>query len=88
MEYLTSKEVSERLKISVRSAQRLMKQLPHIHAGVGRRRENLRITDAVLNEYQTVPKSKSRCVSENKELSQRPSIVHQAGTKVKRIDRR
>ena len=60
MEYLTSREVAQRLKISVRSAQRLIKALPHINAGLGTKRENLRISEKTLEEYQTITYDKTR----------------------------
>ena len=88
MEYLTSKEVAQRLKISVRSAQRLMKALPHIHAGVGTRRENLRISEKVLEEYQTIPISKPGRASTKAPVQQHRQIIHRAGTTIQKMERR
>ena len=88
MEYLTSREVAQRLKISVRSAQRLMKALPHINAGVGTQRENLRISEKTLDEYQTITISKRRQASPKIPVQQHRQIVHHAGRTIQKMERR
>ena len=88
MEYLTSQEVAQRLKISVRSAQRLMKTLPHINAGVGTQRETLRISEKTLNEYQTISIPKPRRASTKTLVQQHRQIVHHAGAVIQKMERR
>lgn len=75
MEFLTSKDVAQRLKISVRSAQRLMKRLPHIRVGSGSQRECLRITDKVLEQYSTTLDNITSC-SNSSITKQRNRIIH------------
>ena len=88
LEYLTSRDVAVRLKISVRCAQRLMKSLPHINAGLGTKRENLRISEKTLEEYQTIAYDKPRHTTAKTHVQMHRQIVHHSGTTIKKMDRR
>ena len=88
MQYLTSRDVAQRLKISVRSAQRLMKVLPHINAGVGTKRENLRISEKALEEYQTISYNKPRNALTKTQIQKPRQIVQHSGILIKKMDRR
>ena len=88
MEYLTSKEVADRLKISKRSAQRLMKRLPHLHVGVGTKRETLRISEKTLDEYQTISIPKPRQTSAKAPVQHHRGIIHHTGTTIQKMERR
>ena len=50
MEFLTAKEVAERLKISERTAHRWMKTVPHINVSMGDKYEIVRITEDSLEQ--------------------------------------
>lgn len=48
---LTPKDVAALLKVSVRTAQRLMKQMPHCNVGLGDKREIIRVKKEDLEDY-------------------------------------
>ena len=48
---LTSADVAERLQVNIRTAQKIMRSIPHINIGTGKKNEHLRITEDMLEEY-------------------------------------
>lgn len=87
-EYLTPKEVAQRLRISVRSAQRLIKSLPHVNAGTGTKREILRISEKVLEECQTVSAEKPVRSSVTPRGVQHRQTACQSRPVIKKMERR
>jgi hypothetical protein len=48
---LTSADVAERLQVNIRTAQRIIRSIPHINIGTGKKNEHLRVTEEMLQEY-------------------------------------
>ena len=48
---LTSADVAERLQVNIRTAQRIIRSMPHINIGTGKKNEHLRITEEMLESY-------------------------------------
>ncbi len=48
---LTSADVAERLQVNIRTAQKIIRSIPHINIGAGKKNEHLRITEEMLEEY-------------------------------------
>ena len=48
---LSPKDVAERLQVSLRTAQKIMRSVPHINIGSGTKNEHLRISEELLDEY-------------------------------------
>lgn len=48
---LSSRDVAERLQVNIRTAQRIIRSIPHVNIGTGRKNEHLRVTEEMLGEY-------------------------------------
>ena len=48
---LSSRDVAERLQINIRTAQKIVRSIPHINIGTGKKNEHLRITEDQLQQY-------------------------------------
>ena len=88
MEYLTANEVAQYLKISIRSAQRLIRCLPHINAGLGAKRENPRIARSVLDEYLSSARHSPVHSLKNNRTQKRIRNTHHTDEPIYKIPRR
>ena len=48
---LSSRDVADRLQINIRTAQKIIRSIPHINISTGRKKELLRITEEMLESY-------------------------------------
>ena len=48
---LPSADVAERLQVNIRTAQKIIRSIPHINIDTGKKNEHLRITEDMLEEY-------------------------------------
>ena len=42
---LSSADVADRLRVNIRTAQRIIRSIPHINIGTGKKNEHLRVTE-------------------------------------------
>lgn len=48
---LSSADVADRLRVNIRTAQRIIRSIPHINIGTGKKNEHLRVTEEQLQQY-------------------------------------
>ena len=48
---LSSADVAERLRVNIRTAQRIIRSIPHVNIGTGKKNQHLRITEEQLQHY-------------------------------------
>ena len=48
---LSSRDVADRLQVNIRTAQKIIRSIPHVNIGTGRKNEHLRITEEMLEAY-------------------------------------
>ena len=48
---LSAKDVASRLQVSLRMAQKIIRSIPHINIGSGKKYEHLRISEEMLDSY-------------------------------------
>ena len=47
---LSSADVADRLRVNIRTAQRIIRSIPHINIGTGKKNEHLRVTEEQLQQ--------------------------------------
>ena len=48
---LSSADVADRLRVNIRTAQRIIRSIPHVNIGTGKKNEHLRVTEEQLQQY-------------------------------------
>ena len=48
---LSSADVADRLRVNIRTAQRIIRSIPHVNIGTGKKNEHLRVTEEQLQAY-------------------------------------
>ena len=48
---LSTRDVAERLQVNIRTAQRIVRSMPHVNVGMGKKNEYLRVTEEMLDAY-------------------------------------